>query len=252
MSIEIHALAGAYALDAVDDVERMQFSRHLADCDACGLEVAELRTTAARLADSTWAIAPPRLRENVLREASHTRQARPGRGGDRGTGPSDEPASRPGRWRRWAAGGIAAAVLAAGAAAATFALEERRVGQERAHAGQLLDQLTRIQSVMAAPDARARQVQVRGGGQLTVVHSTGQDSAVVMCADLARPDRTRAYQVWLMHDGTATSAGVLPAGANAGTMLVTGLGDADAIAISLQHAGGDRAPGARAGTVSLT
>jgi hypothetical protein len=251
MSIEIHALAGAYALDAVDDVERVQFSRHLADCDACGLEVAELRTTAARLADSTWSVAPPRLKENVLREASHTRQARPGRGGGRGTGPADEPA-RPGRWRRWAASGMAAAVLAAGAAATTFALEERRVGEERAHGQQLLNQLTTIQSVMAAPDARARQIRVRGGGQLTVVHSTGQDSAVVMCADLARPDRTRAYQVWLMHDDTATSAGVLPAGANAGTMLVVGVGGADAIAISLQQAGGDEEPGERSGTVSLT
>jgi hypothetical protein len=251
MSIEIHALAGAYALDAVDDVERVQFSRHLADCDTCGLEVAELRATAARLADSTWAVAPPRLKENVLRQASHTRQARPGRPGGRDTGPADEPA-RPGRWRRWAASGIAATVLAAGAAAATFAVQERRVGDERAHAHQLLDQLTTIQSVMAAPDARARQIGVRGGGQLTVVHSTGQNSAVVMCAGLARPDRTRAYQVWLMHDGKATSAGVLPAGADAGTMLVTGIGDADAIAISLQQAGGEKAPGERAGTVSLT
>lgn len=249
MSIEIHALAGAYALDAVNDLERVQFSRHLADCDACGLEVAELRTTAARLADSTWAVAPPRLKENVLRETSHTRQARPGRPGGRGTGPADEPA-RPGRWRRWAATGIAAAVLAAGAAAATFALEERRVGDERQHSRQLADRLTRIQSVMAARDARASQVPV-GGGRLAVVHSAGQDSAVVMCAGLDMPDRAHAYQVWLMHDGEATSAGVLPAGTNAGTMLVTGVGDADAIAISLQQAGGEKAPGQRAATVKL-
>jgi Anti-sigma-K factor rskA, C-terminal len=90
-----------------------------------------------------------------------------------------------------------------------------------------------------------------GGGRLAVVHSAGQDSAVVMCAGLDMPDRAHAYQVWLMRGGEATSAGVLPAGTNAGTMLVTGIGDADAIAISLQQAGGDQVPGERAATVKL-
>jgi Anti-sigma-K factor rskA/Putative zinc-finger len=246
---EIHALAGAYALDAVNDVERVEFSRHLSGCEACGLEVAELRATAARLADSTWAAAPPRLRDSVLLQVSHTRQARPGRS-DRGSGPAEEPA-RSRRWRRWATAGIAAAVLAAGAAAGTFVVQERRVAAERQQALRTVDQLNRIQSVMAAEDAKARQIRLKGGGQLAVVYSPGQRSAVVMCAGLASPDRTRAYQLWLMRDDEATSAGVLPAGANAGTMLITNIGPADAIAISLQNAGGDSAPGERAGTVTL-
>jgi hypothetical protein len=249
MTTEIHALAGAYALNAVNDVERMEFARHLATCDACGLEVAELRATAARLADTTWTAAPPRLRENVLREASRTRQARPGRPGSR-VSPADT--SRPTRWHRWLAGGVAATVLAAGAAAATFIAQERRVGAERRHAQELLDQVTRIQSVMAAPDARARQVRVEGGGQMAVVYSRALNAAVVMCADLARPARGRAYQLWFMRDGEATSAGVLPAGQNAGTMLVSGLRDADEIAISQEKVGGSDRPSRRAATVTLS
>jgi anti-sigma-K factor RskA len=248
MSTEIHALAGAYALDAVNDVERTEFSRHLAGCEACGLEVAELRATAARLADSTWAAAPPRLRENVLRQASHTRQARPGRPGGR-VGPAET--ARPNRWRRWVAGAAAAAVLAAGAAAATFVAQERRVGDEQRAARQVTEQMTRIQSVMAAADAKAQQVRVSGGGHIAVVYSRQNNAAVVMCADLARPARDRAYQLWLMHDDRAASAGLLPAGSSAGTMLVSGLDGADAIAISQQRAGGADRPDSRLATVSL-
>ena len=33
-TVDIHALAGAYALDAVDDLERAAFDRHLRDSGA--------------------------------------------------------------------------------------------------------------------------------------------------------------------------------------------------------------------------
>ncbi|MBX6356717.1 MAG: anti-sigma factor [Micromonosporaceae bacterium] len=248
MSTEIHALAGAYALDAVDDVERMAFARHLTGCEACRLEVAELRATAARLADTTWTAAPPRLRENVLRQAARTRQARPrSPGSPAGPAPSD----RPGRWRGRVAAGIAAAALAAGAAGATFVVEERRVGSQRQAAQSALDQVSRIQSVMAAADAKARQIRVKGGGQVAVVYSRRTDAAVVMCADLARPSRDRAYQLWYVRDGQATSAGVLAGGQNAGTMLLPGLHGVEAVAISLEAAGGADRPTSRLATVPL-
>ena len=63
---DIHALVGAYALDAVDDLERAAFERHIRECDGCRGELDELRETASRLADSTWSIPPPRLRTEVL------------------------------------------------------------------------------------------------------------------------------------------------------------------------------------------
>jgi anti-sigma factor RsiW len=63
MSDDIHALVGAYALDAVDDLERAAFDRHLRGCGACQAEVTELQETAARLADGTWSVPPPALRD---------------------------------------------------------------------------------------------------------------------------------------------------------------------------------------------
>ena len=47
---DIHALVGAYALDAVDDLERVAFERHLQACESCRAEVDELRETAGSLA----------------------------------------------------------------------------------------------------------------------------------------------------------------------------------------------------------
>jgi len=47
---DVHALAGAYALDALTELERAAFGRHVADCESCTVEVAELSETATRLA----------------------------------------------------------------------------------------------------------------------------------------------------------------------------------------------------------
>jgi anti-sigma factor RsiW len=47
---EIQELLGAYALDAVDDDERIEIDDHLRDCARCRAEVAEHRDTAAFLA----------------------------------------------------------------------------------------------------------------------------------------------------------------------------------------------------------
>jgi len=49
VSQDVHNLAGAYALDALDEVERLLFERHLASCAACRAEVDEFRLTASRL-----------------------------------------------------------------------------------------------------------------------------------------------------------------------------------------------------------
>ncbi|MCW6010811.1 zf-HC2 domain-containing protein, partial [Micromonospora sp. CPCC 205371] len=73
----MHALAGAYVLHALTDIERASFSRHLSECEACAVEVAELQETAARLAGGTWAVPPPQLRDKVLAEGRRTGQGAP-------------------------------------------------------------------------------------------------------------------------------------------------------------------------------
>ena len=50
---DIHTLSGAYALDALLDLERAEFERHLSACDACRAEVASLREAASHLAEAS-------------------------------------------------------------------------------------------------------------------------------------------------------------------------------------------------------
>ena len=71
---EIHALSGAYAVDALDDVERTRFERHLAGCGACRREVAELREVTAALAQSVAAEPTPALRGSILDAIAETPQ----------------------------------------------------------------------------------------------------------------------------------------------------------------------------------
>ena len=42
MNADLHHLAAAYALDALDDIERHEFERHYPTCDICSGEVEEL------------------------------------------------------------------------------------------------------------------------------------------------------------------------------------------------------------------
>lgn len=57
--IDVHHLAAAYALDALDDRERSAFEAHYGACEVCGTDVVEFRQTLTHVADSL-ATPPPR------------------------------------------------------------------------------------------------------------------------------------------------------------------------------------------------
>lgn len=74
---DLHKLTGAYAMDALDDLERARFEQHLAQCEDCRAEVAELRETAALLSETVATTAPAALRESVLAGIAHIRPMAP-------------------------------------------------------------------------------------------------------------------------------------------------------------------------------
>jgi hypothetical protein len=60
---DLHALAGAYALDAIDsDSELTRFTRHLAHCQSCASEVRGFREVATVMAAAASTEAPPEMR----------------------------------------------------------------------------------------------------------------------------------------------------------------------------------------------
>ena len=234
-SPDVHSLGGAYALDAVDDLERAAFDRHLAECDACAVEVAEYRETAVRLAEGSWSVPPPRMREQVLARAAATPQLPPLGHRRGGTSPGT-------RWRRLAVAAAAVGVLGVGTAATTYAVQDQRIGAERSATAAAQQRADRIQTLLAAPDAVLHAGALTGGGRVTVVTSNAENAGVVVLADAPPPGPDRAYQLWVLDDVTPISVGLLPAGQSQATTLIEGVRGRAAFAVSLEPAGGSPAP----------
>jgi anti-sigma-K factor RskA len=228
MSTDIHALVGAYALDAVDDIERAAFERHLAECETCRAEVDELRETVGRLADSTWSVPPPRLRGEVMAAIGRTRQLPP---------PEQarmQQAAKTPRWRRYTAVAAAAVVLAGGAGAAAWTIQDQRVRDEHAVAAAAELREARTRSILAAPDLVVRTAPMLGGGKVTVASSALRNAGVVLLGADAAPADGKVFQLWTIRGTTATSAGVLAAGAASAVQIVDGLPGSDAFGVTVE------------------
>jgi anti-sigma-K factor RskA len=221
MNVDVHALAGAFALDALPSDEAEEFRRHLAECAACQVEVAELQDTATHLGLATAEQPPPRVREAVLRTVHQTRQVPP---------PVQPAESR--RWirRTWLAAAAAVVVVGAGAVGVVDLVRDNPGQQDP------------IAAVVAAPDAETTAARLRGGGRLTVVASEQLGQAVVLSDDLPPAGATRVYQLWLVDpDGHARSADVL-IGSSSSADLVSNVRPGDSVAITREPAGGSEQP----------
>jgi hypothetical protein len=77
----------------------------------------------------------------------------------------------------------------------------------------------------------------------TVLYVPDQDTAVVDLSDLPPLKAGDAYQLWIIADGTPTSAGLFEStGPAAARTVATGLKDADALAVTAQPATSRAAP----------
>ncbi|MEU7785488.1 anti-sigma factor [Amycolatopsis sp. NPDC049159] len=198
---DVHILAGAYALDAVDDLENAAFTRHLAECAACAEEVAEFRETAARLGAATTVVAGPGLRRRVLAEISQTRQQPPR--------VTPEPAA-PARRSRWRKRALIAAVSVA--AAAPVLAGGISIGLDQSVSGRPVP-VADSGAVASAPDATTVRAAVARGGSVSATASRQLGKALVTAQALPQLDADHAYELWLTGPGTPRSAGLLGPGA---------------------------------------
>jgi anti-sigma-K factor RskA len=222
---EIHDAAGAYALDALDDLERVRFEAHLARCAACRQDVADFRDTARILASAVAAEPPASLRGEVLAAIQGVRQ----------DSPFGSPAAHRARPRPWLTALSAAAAIAIIGLLAVITIDARN---ER-------DDAQLLAATLAAPDARTVELAPVGAaaGSGRVVWSESQGRAVVVLDELADPGEGRAYELWFIEDGTPRPAGVFdPGGARVVELLDTIPDDADAIGVTEEPAGGSAAP----------
>jgi anti-sigma-K factor RskA len=232
---DLHTLAGAYALDALTDIERAGFARHMAECAACATEVAELTETAARMGAATALTPPPGLRAAVLAEISRTRQVRDTRPAR--TARSDAVA----RWRGRSLIAAAAAIVALAGLGTVWTVEEHRLSTARDQTAAVQAEQNRIDAILTARDVTMHSSRTPTGGQVTVAVSPSQNDGVVLMANMPAPPAGKTYQLWLIHNGTPTSAGVMAAGARAGTAVLPPLDGADSLGVTVEPAPGGSA-----------
>jgi anti-sigma-K factor RskA len=181
--IDIHQLAAAYSLDALDDGERAAYEAHYPSCVVCAAEVGDFRETAAHLAEATRTTPPAALRDQVMAQISTTRQLSPTR--DR---PTDELSSRRRRHVQLLTAAAAVIVLAVTA----FAIGRRTTGGN--------DYDVSAAAILARPDTRVMDLLGAGEGMFRVAWSPQEKRAVVTADGLDDPGTGRAYELWLIDD----------------------------------------------------
>ncbi|OLT14790.1 hypothetical protein BJF80_12570 [Serinicoccus sp. CUA-874] len=247
---EMHDLAAAYAVDAVDPQERAAFEAHLEGCEQCRREVQDLRKATVLLTEDLEVEPPSQLRATVLDMVAAEAQGRPqdstqpGTQGDPVKGGTGQDAGaevtslagrreaarerrgpRPGRWLAAAA---AAVVLAGGVWGLTQALDRDPATQ-----------------VLQAQDAAERTADTADGPVAVVVSAAEGQAVVRFPSGFAAPQAGSVYQAWFVGaDGTARSAGVLePEMLEEGQALLEGSPDgAVAVGLTVEPEGGSAQP----------
>jgi anti-sigma-K factor RskA len=235
MQPDVHAMTGAYALDALEEFERRQFERHLAECPECTREVDELRATAVRLAVAAAEQPPDRLRGQVMAEIAETGQLAPP------LPVAQVPARRRSRVGDWT---IRLTAVAATAAAAVLAVVVVRADQARdaaqAQLAQLQGQYAQVTQLAAAPDAVGASGTGVAGGHAFVVVSQSQDEGVLLVSDLPAVPAGRTYQAWLIGAGNPRSIGLVQPDTR--TVEFGDLGSSSKVGLTIEPAGGSPQP----------
>lgn len=225
MSAEIHALSGAYAIDALSDTERAAFEAHLATCTACRDEVASLRETGAVLG-ATASVAPPAsVRNAVLAGITGVRPLPP----VVATDPSAPVPPLRRHWQTFLVAAAAAVLVIVGGAAIW-------------HPWSGDTPVSVADQVLDAPDATRFSARI-GPGTVTLVRSVSLGKAVVLSDDLALPPDGRAYELWLQSPtGDMTPAGLLPPSTSQKFLLIGDAAAATAAGITVEPASGSPTP----------
>ncbi|WP_037603402.1 anti-sigma factor [Streptacidiphilus rugosus] len=238
---DLHMLAGAYALGALDASERDAFEQHLAQCEACSTEVREFLATSARLALAVEVTPPPELRQRVLGRVAQTRQepprveTLPGQRRTRGSSLS--------RASRFALAASVAIGLSLGGVAVWQYQRAEDAHRQAQQAQQAEAQARQIAAVLSAPDAKTVSGTLAGGVTASVVESPSVGRAVFHTSGLPALADGKVYQLWYDDAGTMRPAGLVTPAAPDQTVLLAGqVGNAAGMGITVEPAGGSLHP----------
>ena len=221
---DIHALSGAYAIEALDDVERARFQRHLDECPECQAEVESFREAAALLPETTLASPPAALRERVLADIATVRPLPP----------LTAPVTRTRRFRPAAlvAAAAAVAVLAGGTA----------VWQPWDDGSSSQVQVSEVDRVLQAEDKEQYERNFGDGARAVLTRSPSENGAVIQTVDMGLPPEGKVYELWLQHDDRMVPAGLMPREGDTVMLLEGDVATADGFGITIEPEGGSEEP----------
>jgi Anti-sigma-K factor rskA/Putative zinc-finger len=186
----LHDLTAAYALDALDAEEARAYEEHLARCERCREELAELSDGATALAYAADGPEPPAmLRDRILAQARAERE--------------NVVPLRP-RWAVPAAVTAVAAVAAAVALAVWASSLSNRLDRERG------ERVAQERAAAIVGDPAAHRFPIEGGRGSLVVTPTGEGALVLARLQHAAPGKT--YEAWVAEGGSPKPAGTFEGG----------------------------------------
>ena len=254
---EIHGAVGAYVMNALEGEELAEFETHLADCPTCQREVVEFRETATDLSLLSRTAPPPMLKESVMaaiagvrvlppedaagNQSSTAAETAPRRAvGGMPVAPSDELAVRRQRRRMrvlsLAVAAVTVVALALGGWVVSLSQRQPSVAA-----------LTAETELLRAPDLKAYTIDLKDGGKATFVASKSLNRAMFSSGDLPTLTQGETYQLWTLAGPLTSPTRVTPdalvSGGSAAKQWFTGpIAQSDALAISIEKAGGASAP----------
>lgn len=260
MNASVHALSGAYALDALDEFERRDFERHLAVCDDCQAEVAGLREAASLLTTEVEAGPPARLRARVLADIAAVRPLPPlaGSTAEREMAAEDAAAAaaesataatpvatttggatvlpfrRRVRPASLAAAAAVLAILGAGTAAVLPLTGDEPTNQLA---------LSPTERILQAEDREEVVVELDGGVKATLVRSVSVGRALVITENMPPPPDGKVYELWFDDAKRGfVAAGVMPIATDQVVLLQGDALNADGVGITVEPEGGSTMP----------
>lgn len=220
-------LAVPYALHALPDDERDDLESRLANADlpladAFYDEVRAVRETMAMVAAADAQQPRPDLRRQLLSEID-----------DDNVVPLRTASSSRGSSRRRMTALAAAAAVAVGLTAVGVGLTLRPPAPQ-----------STAQQVFAASDVHTVSGAIPAGGTATVVFSRDRNAGVLVMNDVPPPTPGTVYQMWLVSDSGATSAGTMDdkAVAPSTTAVLTDLGSSKKLRFTVEPGSGSTQP----------
>ena len=218
-SLTMHDLTAAYALDALDFDEAREYEDHLATCDLCREELAQLAGAAGALAFAVESPTPPAaLRSRILEAARAER-------------PNVVP-MRP----RWIGATVAVATVAAVAAigfgiwatSLSNSLDRERSARQK------------VERLLADPTTS----RVRVSGTKTGTLFVGRNgNATLVISGLERAPSGRTYEAWVIQNDKPVRAGTFSGGdATAVIPLERPVPSGSIVAVTLERTPGADTP----------